>query len=297
VTFPEARQQAQAGQAKHAHDAGALLDVAVLAAREAAAIIREHARDVARIEWHAKAAADFVSAVDTEAERRIADVVHARHPGAVVLGEELSPRAVAEGLTFVVDPLDGTTNFLHGYPVYAVSIGVLVDGVLTAGVVLDVTRDSLCTATRGGGAWRDGARLAVSSITEPSRALVGTGFPFKHRQYMAPFLPQLAAVLGQAAGVRRAGAAALDLADVASGRFEAFWELMLAPWDVAAGVLLVREAGGVVTDLEGREASIAHGPIVAGSPAMHAWLLDLLRGAAPSDAIDFASDSSSSRTP
>ena len=254
------------------------------AAREAAAIIREHARDVARIEWQSKSPADFVSAVDTAAERRIAGIVHARFPHAVILGEELSPRAVAEGLTFVVDPLDGTTNFLHGYPVYAVSIGVLVDGVLTAGVVLDVTRDSLCTATLGGGAWRDGERLAVSSITEPSRALIGTGFPFKHRQYVAPYLPQLAAVLGQTAGVRRAGAAALDLADVASGRFEAFWELMLAPWDIAAGVLLVREAGGVVTDLEGRDAPIAHGPLVAGSPAMHAWLLDVLRGADASGA-------------
>jgi len=195
-------------------------------------------------------------------------------PGSIVVGEELSPdEASSAGIAFMVDPLDGTTNFLHGYPEYAVSIGALIDGELSAGVVLNVPYGDEFTATLGGGAFRNGERLAVSRIVDPSRALIGTGFPFKHPEFLEPYQRQFATVISNTAGVRRAGAAALDLADVASSRFDAFWELMLAPWDMAAGILLVREAGGIVTDLEGRAARVQHGPIVAGNPEMHAWLL------------------------
>lgn len=259
-----------------------LADASLNAARAAAAYIRSRVPDLATIDWREKARADFVSDVDVGAESCIAEHLLARFPSAVVVGEELTPGAVLNSdLAFVVDPLDGTTNFLHGYPQYAVSIAAMFGGALVAGVVLDVTRNSVCTATRGGGAWRDGVSIRVSSIAEPRRALVGTGFPFKHPERIAGYLPQLARVIEETAGARRAGAAALDLTDVASGRLDAFWELMLAPWDIAAGLLIIREAGGRVTDLEGREALPTHGPIVASNGMLHEWLLDLLSPAAP----------------
>lgn len=253
--------------------ASAMLD----AARTAADFIRSSASGLATLDWREKARADFVSDVDVGAEARIADHLRRRFPWAVVLGEELTPSvAVMEDLAFVVDPLDGTTNFLHGYPQYAVSIAALSEGETLAGVVLDVARDSVCSATRGGGAMRDGAPIRVSATTEPRRALIGTGFPFRHPHRLDVYLPQLTRVIEGSAGVRRAGAAALDLTDVASGRLDGFWELMLAPWDVAAGFLIIREAGGRVTDLGGRDAKPAHGPVVASNGVLHEWLLDRL---------------------
>ena len=242
--------------------------------------MREGAGRVASLDWAAKSPTDFVSEVDLAAEERIREVVGRLLPGATVAGEERTPDAFdAPGLVFVADPLDGTTNFLHGYPAYAVSIGVLVDGRLAAGVVHDAVTNEVYTAADGHGAWLGGARLRVSDTTDPARALVGTGMPFKRAADVAPYLPQLARVMTATAGVRRRGAAALDLCDVARGRFDAFWEPTLAPWDVAAGILLIREAGGVATDPSGAPARVAHGPLVAGSPAMHAWLLRTLQGA------------------
>jgi myo-inositol-1(or 4)-monophosphatase len=152
-----------------------------------------------------------------------------------------------------------------------------VEGTLAAGVVHDVARDIEYHGAAGLGAWQGERRLAVSAITDPGRALVGTGFPFKGADQVDRYLPQLAAVLRGSSGVRRAGAAALDLADLAAGRFDAFWEISLAPWDVAAGALLVREAGGVVTRFDGSNDVVGHGSIVAGNPALHRWLIDLLR--------------------
>ena len=254
--------------------------MAVVAARSAAGIVRARAADLAGLEWRTKSPVDFVSEVDLAAEERIREVVGRLLPEAVVAGEELSPEAVADhGLIFVADPLDGTTNFLHGYPAYAVSIGVLCEGRLAAGVVHNAVTGEEYTAADGHGAWLGGERLRVSAITEPARALIGTGLPFRDASHVAPYLPQLARVLGRTAGVRRAGSAALDLCDVACGRFDAFWELTLAPWDVAAGILLVREAGGLVTDFDGDPAPVSHGAIVAGSAALHGWLLDLVQRA------------------
>ena len=197
----------------------------------------------------------------------------AAEPAGRIMGEELSPDAPADGLVWVVDPLDGTTNFLHDYPAYAVSIAAAVDGELQAAAVLDVTRGRLLHASRGGGAWDGERRISVSSIADPSLSLIGTGFPFKHLERLDEYQAQFASVLRATSGIRRAGAAALDLADVAAGRFEGFWELVLAPWDIAAGMLLVREAGGVVTDLEGNDPGLRHTGVVAGNPAVHEWLL------------------------
>jgi myo-inositol-1(or 4)-monophosphatase len=261
-----------------------LLEGMIAAAINAARFIRARAEDLASIEWHNKAPSDFVSDVDTGAEARIHQMLSERPEWLPddtkihFLGEESSPdAALGAGLTYVVDPLDGTTNFLHGYPWYAVSIGALLDGTLVAGVVLNAATDELFTATLSGGAFRNGDQITVSSVGDPRRALVGTGFPFKYPEQIEPYLRQLPAVFRETAGVRRAGSAALDLADVACGRFDAFWELRLAPWDVAAGLLLVREAGGFVTDLDGVDARVTTGPIVAGNPLMHRWLLETLR--------------------
>lgn len=254
------------------------VDLAHLA-RTAALRAGEYLRQVERPDaalWAAKGRHDFVTDVDRTAERLVAEVLLAAEPGARILGEELTPDAPTDGLVWVVDPLDGTTNFLHDYPAYAVSIGAAVDGELQAAAVLDVTRNRLLHASRGGGAWEGERRISVSRITDPSLSLIGTGFPFKHLERLEEYQAQFASVMRATSGIRRAGAAALDLADVAAGRFEAFWELALAPWDIAAGMLLVREAGGVVTDLEGNDPGLRHAGIVAGNPAMHAWLLEVV---------------------
>lgn len=228
--------------------------------------------------WTSKGHHDWVTEVDREAESLIRDELLRGAPGSTVVGEELNPAGIGNGLVWIVDPLDGTTNFLHGYPQYAVSIAAAVDGVLEAGVILDVPRECVYGAVRGKGAWLGDTRLRVSEITKPAHALLGTGYPFKQLEELDRYLEQFRRILPLTSGVRRAGSAALDLADVAAGRLDGFWELSLAPWDVAAGVLLVREAGGVVTDLEGREAGMAHGPIVAGNPTMQRWLLEMVSG-------------------
>lgn len=257
-----------------------LLATCVAAAVKGADAVRSHARRLSDLQWEEKARADYVTAADRDSETAIRDIIRGRHDDAVVLGEELSPEVAAEtvkkGLVFVVDPLDGTTNFLHGFPWYAVSIAALVDGALVAGVVLNIATGELFTAVSGSGARRNGQPIHVSKIEEPLKALVGTGFPFKYGDQVDDYLRGFGAAMREAAGVRRAGSAALDLADVAAGRYEAFWELMLAPWDVAAGILLVREAGGIVTDLTGAPARVAHTSIVAGNPKMHAWILKLI---------------------
>ncbi len=256
-----------------------LLEAATLAAQRGAAYVRERTRDLATLDWQSKSRADFVSEVDLGSEQRIAETLLERLPDALVLGEELTPEVEEhDGVTFIVDPLDGTTNFLHGFPEYAVSIGALLGGELVAGVVLHIPQDIRFHAVAGGGAWRDGERISVSSIDQPVRALIGTGLPFKHADEVTRYLPQLARVMTETSGVRRAGAASLDLAHVACGHFDAFWELMLAPWDMAAGLLLVREAGGRATDLSGDDVHPRHTPVVASNGVLHDWLLGRLRG-------------------
>jgi myo-inositol-1(or 4)-monophosphatase len=273
-------ESSQATPASAAHvERRALLATCVAAAARGADVLRAGAANLSRLTWEVKSPADFVSDVDRDSERVIAEIVRQRHPGARIVGEEFSPDQAADlsGLVFVADPLDGTTNFLHGYPWYAVSVAAVRDGEPVAGAVLNAATGELFTATAGGGARRSGDPISVSTQTDPQRCLVGTGFPFKRADLIPAYMEAFPEIMRTTAGVRRAGAAALDLADVACGRFDAFWELSLAPWDVAAGLLLVREAGGVATDLEGRPAPIAHGGIVVGNPAMHAWVLDQLR--------------------
>lgn len=253
-----------------------LVDVA----RDAAAAAARYLRSAVRPDpsaWEAKSPRDFVTAVDRAAEEIIRAALLGAEPGSRVLGEEFSPDEPVAGLLWIVDPLDGTTNFLHAFPAWAVSIGIAVDGELVGGVVHDGPRDVVSHASRGAGAWQGSRRLHVSSLQDPGQALIGTGFPFKDLADADRYLAQFRRVMAGTSGIRRPGAASLDLVSVAAGAFDGFWELSLAPWDVAAGTAIIREAGGRVTGFDGVDRGIGHGPVVAGNPWIHPWLIDALR--------------------
>jgi myo-inositol-1(or 4)-monophosphatase len=264
-----------------------LLETAVDAARGAARVHRDYLGRVPVGDWAEKGIADFVTHVDRAAEAGIIDAVRRRFPDHRILAEEETSSAGVgagtthlHGWTWIIDPLDGTTNYLHGYPMYAVSIAVVHAGELVTGVVLNSANGQLWTATRGDGARLDGRPVSVSGIDRLQRSLIGTGFPFKALHLLPVYQQQLAAAVRSAAGVRRAGSAALDLCHVASGWFDGFWELSLAPWDVAAGTLIVREAGGIVTRLDPEDHDVVdHGAILAGNPAVHGLLGALLHDA------------------
>jgi myo-inositol-1(or 4)-monophosphatase len=262
-------------------DLSQLLAAARLAADRAAAFLLEREGRLGPEAWGLKRPADFVTEIDREAERLIAATLLDALPASRVIGEELSPDARPEGLAWIVDPLDGTTNYLHRFPMYAVSIAAALDGEPLAGVVAHVPAGVRYHAVRGGGAWRGEERLTVSRVVDPRQALIGTGFPYSELEQLPVYARQFAAVIRGSGGLRRPGCASLDLCDVASGRFDGFWELALSPWDVAAGALLVREAGGVITDHDGGSDVISHrGSVVAGNPALHAWLRRTLAEAA-----------------
>ena len=253
-----------------------LLNRARSAAEQAGSYLRGAERPAGPVGWTLKGNRDFVTQIDRRAEQIIAQVLCQGSPAGRVVGEELSPDIMADGLVWIVDPLDGTTNFLHGYPSYAVSIAAAIDGVLQAGVVHHVPHNETYFGSRGGGAWLGERRLQVSDIDDPEFALVGTGFPFRDLSRIDEYLHQFGRVSAGTSGIRRAGAAALDLADVAAGRFDGFWEQQLSAWDIAAGSLLIREAGGVITDFGGRDIGVEHTGVVAGNPVIHAWLLTTL---------------------
>lgn len=251
-----------------------MLETARLAAAAGARVIgsmwdRQH-------EVEEKQRFDFVTDVDLLSQAAVLEVIASRHPEHAVLAEEQAgdypPPAARAGVLWVVDPLDGTTNFIHGIPHVAVSVGVLQDGQALAGVVRDVTRGEEFHAVRGGGAWLGQRRLAVSPRLDPASSLLLTGFPFRDKARLPRYLELFRELFEQVAGVRRAGAAALDLAYVAAGRAEGFWEMGLKPWDMAAGLLLVQEAGGLVSDFDGGGQSLWRGDVVAAAPAMQALI-------------------------
>ncbi|MFQ5530081.1 MAG: inositol monophosphatase family protein [Gemmatimonadota bacterium] len=225
-----------------------LLEVARSASEAAAEVHATTAGRFGPAAWREKGRSDFVTEVDLEAERRIVETIRARFPDHAILaeerGEEHREDASEAPVRWIIDPLDGTTNWLHGYPEYAVSIAAEDSDGLRAGVVLNSATGECFEASRGDGARRDGERIRVSDLSEVALALVGTGFPFKRLDLLPTYLETFATVLRETAGIRRAGAAALDLCDVACGRLDAFFEFHLMPWDVAAGALIVREAGG-----------------------------------------------------
>ena len=254
-----------------------MLNTAVKAARKAGTIITRASFDVDKLTIRAKQKNDFVSEVDHAAEEAIIGVLRDAYPTHGFLAEESGFHDKEAENLWVIDPLDGTTNFLHGVPQYCVSIALLVKGVPTQAVVFDVNRNELFTATKGVGAYLNDRRIRVSKTDRFEGALVGTGFPFKQVESIDNYLRMLKNVMMSASGVRRPGAAALDLAWVACGRMDAFWELGLSPWDMAAGALLIREAGGLVGDLDGNEGFLETGRIAAANAKLFSPLLQLLK--------------------
>lgn len=258
----------------------ALLSTALEAAEAAAGVQRRYAGRLDTAVASQKGTNDYVSEADVEAQRAALAVVRARFPDHRILAEEDDGGASAPSRgepVWVVDPIDGTTNFLHGHPMYAASVAVVVDGAAEAGVVACPPTGERWWASRGGGAWKNGRAVRVSDDTAIRRALVGTGFPFKLLDRLDEYLPQLGRVLRATSGIRRGGAAALDLAYLADGSLDAFWELELQPWDFAAGALLIEEAGGVVERLEGGTLGLqASGVIAANGSALMGALRGLL---------------------
>ncbi|HZQ75632.1 MAG TPA: inositol monophosphatase family protein [Burkholderiales bacterium] len=254
-----------------------VLNIAVRAARRAGSIINRAALDGTPLEVRSKRANDFVTRVDGAAEQAIIEIVRKAYPDHAFLAEESGKTEGQAEYTWVIDPLDGTTNFIHGFPQYCISIGVQHRGQLAHGVVYDPTRNELFTASKGRGAFLNDRRIRVSKCAKLEGALVGTGFPYRELGRVDFYLRQLKAMMEKAAGVRRAGAAALDLAYVACGRLDAFWELGLSPWDMAAGALLIQEAGGLVADPSGEQDYLSSGDIVAATPKMFTQLLEALK--------------------
>jgi myo-inositol-1(or 4)-monophosphatase len=235
-------------------DGETLLAAAREAAESAATVHRESRARSDPSKWGEKGRSDFVTEVDVEAERRIVEILHRRFPSHAIVAEEGSgDRGASAGsgapVRWIVDPLDGTTNWLHGYPEHAVSLAAEDGRGLRAALVLNSATGECFEAARGGGARRDGEAIRVSGIADLRHALVGTGFPFKKLPLLPDYLQVFSRVLRTTSGIRRAGSAALDLCDVACGRLDAFWEYWLMPWDVAAGALILREAGGVFEPL------------------------------------------------
>jgi myo-inositol-1(or 4)-monophosphatase len=257
-----------------------MLNIAVKAARRAGSVISRASLDPGALEVRAKHANDFVTQVDRAAEQAAIDIIRRAYPDHGILAEE-SGAVPGEGgkaeYLWIIDPLDGTTNFIHGFPHYCVSIGVQHKGTMTQAVVFDPTRNELFTASRGRGAFLNDRRIRVTKCLGLANALLGTGFPPKERPRLDTFLAQLKIVMTSSQGMRRAGSAALDLAYVAAGRLDGFWEMGLSKWDIAAGSLLVVEAGGLVGDFQGETTYMDSGDIVAATPKVFAQILEALR--------------------
>jgi myo-inositol-1(or 4)-monophosphatase len=253
-----------------------MLNIAVKAARRAGGIISRASQNLDVLTIKHKSLNDLVSEVDRASEEAIIDVIKSAYPEHAILAEESGASGDSE-YVWIIDPLDGTTNFLHGFPQYCVSIGLLHKGVPTQGVIFDPTRNDLYTASRGRGAYLNDKRLRVSRRDKLIDGLIGTGFPFRMFEYLDAYNAMLRDMMTKCAGVRRPGAAALDLAAVAAGHFDGFWEIGLSPWDMAAGVLMITESGGLVGDFEGNDKFMERGQIVAGSPKIFSQMLHVLK--------------------
>jgi myo-inositol-1(or 4)-monophosphatase len=254
-----------------------MLNIAVRAARRAGSIINRAALDGGGLEVRSKRMNDFVTKVDHAAEEAIIDTVRKAYPDHAVLAEESGASAGQAEYQWIIDPLDGTTNFIHGFPQYCVSIAIRHRDALAHGVIYDPLKNELFTASKGRGAFLNDRRIRVSKCLRLSDALVGTGFPFREIGQIERYTQQLKQLMQKSSGVRRAGAAALDLAYVASGRLDAFWELGLSAWDMAAGALMIQEAGGLVGDLRGEAGYLELGEIACATPKVFPALLEALR--------------------
>jgi len=254
-----------------------ILNNAIIAARNASKIIL---RSIGRLDAHQileKHRNDYVTEVDKAAEREIIQTLRKSYPDHKIIAEESGIAEGNEDFVWIIDPLDGTTNYIHGVPHFAVSIAFQYKGKIEHGLVYDPIRNELFAASRGEGARLNDRRIRVSQNSKIEQSLVGTGFPYKDPEFIPLYLKMFQALLPEVSGIRRAGSAALDLAYVAAGRFDGFWELGLKPWDMAAGALLIKEAGGLVSDVTGEENFLKTGNIIAGNPRIFKALLQIIR--------------------
>ncbi len=260
-----------------------IVNIATRAARQAGDIIMRSTERMDKLTITNKSENDYVTEVDQKAEQEIIHAIRKAYPDHAILAEESGHTEGSAEFEWVIDPLDGTTNYLHQFPQYSVSIAVKQKGRLEHAVVYDPLKDEIFSASRGAGAQMNGRRLRVSPAKGLEGALLGTGFPFKDQRYLDIYLQMLKTMIIPSAGIRRAGSAALDLAYVAAGRLDGFWELNLKPWDMAAGLLLIQEAGGMVSDIKGGHNIFETGHVIAGNPkvfkamvkALHPYASDI----------------------
>ncbi len=254
------------------------LNIAVKAARRAGQIINRASNDLDLIKVASKGQSDYVTEVDQAAETAIVETLREAYPNHGILAEESGLAGASDAeFQWIIDPLDGTTNFIHGFPQYAISIALAHNGQITQAVVYDPNRNELFTASKGRGAFLNDRRIRVSKRTKLQESLLGTGFPYREFEHIDSYLAIFKELCQATSGMRRPGAASLDLAAVACGRLDGFWEFGLAPWDMAAGTLLISEAGGLVSDLAGEATYLETGNLVAGNPKVFAQLLQVIQ--------------------
>lgn len=254
-----------------------MITVAIEAAREAGRFLKLSVGKVRNVEQKKGEERNLVSEIDRGAEERIISIIKRRYPSHAILAEESGGSEAPAEYRWIIDPLDGTTNFLHGLPIFCTSIGVEHKGEVVAGVVYDPCRDEMFTAEKGAGAFLNGKRLKVSTHSRLIESLLVTGFPYNIAENPEAAVERFVAFLMAAQGVRRLGSAALDLSYVAAGRLDGFWEVALNPWDMAAGALFVREAGGMTTDMHGAPLNIYQKGVVASNGFVHEAMLEVLR--------------------
>ncbi len=253
-----------------------IVNIATRAARQAGEIIIRATEHMDKLVIHNKAENDYVTEVDQMAEQEIIRAIRKAYPEHSILAEESGETENDSDFQWIIDPLDGTTNYLHQFPQYSISIAVKYRGRLEHAVIFDPLKDEMYSASRGHGAQMNDRRLRVSKAKSLDGALIGTGFPFKELEHLDAYMGMLKSMIGPTAGIRRAGSAALDLAYVAAGRLDGFWELNLKPWDMAAGLLLIQEAGGMVSDIKGGHKIFETGHVIAGNPKVFKAMIKTL---------------------
>lgn len=254
-----------------------LLNIAISAARQAGDIIMRHAEHVHRVKVLPKGESDFYTEIDVKAEQAIVEAIHKAYPDHGIIAEESGSYREDSEYVWIIDPLDGTKNYLHGFPFYAVSIALRIKNRIEHAVVYDPLRHECFSASRGRGARLNDHRMRVSKTTQLNIALLGSGFPVRNVSLSERYMKSYEGFVGQCAGIRSTGSAALDLAYVATGRLDGFWAFSMQPWDIAAGSLLVQEAGGLISDLHGGETYLEQGDVIAGTPKVFKSVLQTVR--------------------
>ncbi|MBD3288720.1 inositol monophosphatase [candidate division KSB1 bacterium] len=252
------------------------IDCAILAAKEAGSIILNSIDSIEVREVEAKQSFDFVTDVDRKCEQTIIDILQNYYPQYSIMAEESGAHQKSGSVRWIIDPLDGTTNYIHGYPNSSISIALEEEGEITVGVIYDPFRDELFRAEKNGGAYLNNKRISVSQENEMSRCLIATGFPFKDKAILEKYWTVFSQIFHKVSDIRRAGSAALDLAYVACGRLDGFWELILSAWDMAAGDIIIREAGGKISDVGGDSLHLEKGNVIATNGVIHKELAAII---------------------